>query len=265
MIARGRNGIGKSALALLARLAGSPVPDLRRGGRARSTGAADAEALIAADLALRRADGGLEVTPAGRAHLARAQAARGGSLDPFVAQHLSLEQGEVETSAGRAAVVIDAAESPLAWLARRKGRDGRALIEREQLQAGERLRADFTLAQMMPRVTSNWTSSVADGPRGASAGRFSETAIAARQRLRHALDQVGPEFTGLLLDVCCFLKGLEDVERERGWPRSSAKVVLQLGLDRLARHYGYDAQARGAARAEVRTWLADDAGFAVGE
>jgi Domain of unknown function (DUF6456) len=83
--------------------------------------------------------------------------------------------------------------------------------------------------------------------------------------LRHALDQVGPEFTGLLMDVCCFLKGLEDVERERGWPRSSAKVVLQLGLDRLARHYGYGGEARGAARAEVRTWLAEDARFAVGE
>ena len=92
-----------------------------------------------------------------------------------------------------------------------------------------------------------------------------ETVIAARQRVRHALDAAGPEFTGLLLDVCCFLKGLEDVERERRWPPRSGKVVLQLGLDRLARHYGYAAQAHGAAHAAVRTWLAPDAEFALSE
>ena len=87
--------------------------------------------------------------------------------------------------------------------------------------------------------------------------------VAARQRVHQALDTVGPEFAGLLLDVCCFLKGLEDVEHERTWPPRSAKVVLQLALDRLARHYGYAAQARGCAHAAVRTWLADGATFSV--
>ena len=260
---RAKDGIGRSAAALLTELARhGPV-----GVSARRSLAADADTLIAADLVLRLPDGGLEITTAGRAHLARAALARGDAgIDPFAGQHLSLAQEDIEAAGGRARVTVDLAESPLAWLARRKGRDGRALIEPAQLQAGERLRADFTRAQMMPRITANWTSAVAqDGHRGDRTATFTEAAVAARQQVRQALDQVGPEFTGLLVDVCCFLKGLEDVERERGWPRSSAKVVLQLGLDRLARHYGYGGEARGAARVPVRTWLADDVRFVIGE
>ncbi len=265
MTHRGNHGIGKSAAVLLARVARREAGT----GRASKPSAASAavKALLAADLAQVAPSGALEITDAGRAHLTRAALARvGAGIDPFTGQHLVLAPGEVDSDQGRARVAVDLTESPLAWLARRKGRDGRPLIEPVQLQAGERLRADFTRAQLMPRVTANWTAAVAqDGQRGARGMALTDAVVAARQRVRRAFDQVGPEFTGLLIDVCCFLKGLEDVERERGWPRSSAKVVLQLGLDRLARHYGYGVEARGAARAPVRTWLADDAQFALGE
>jgi hypothetical protein len=188
-------------------------------------------------------------------------------IDAFRAQHLHIRGDAVATEHGAAAVTIDDSESPLAWLARRKGRDGRALIEPHQLQAGERLRADFTRAHLMPRTTSNWESPMSGGRRGGgtSAGHFTDTMIAARQRVRHALDSAGPEFAGLLLDVCCFLKRLEDVERERAWPARSAKVVLQLALDVLARHYGFSGEARGAGRADLRTWFADDAKLSVPE
>ena len=182
----------------------------------------------------------------------------------FRARHLELALARVETDEGPIRAIIDAAESPLTWLARRKGRDGKALIEAVQLQAGEQLRADFTRAQLMPRITANWQAPVADGRRGASPGSFTDAVIAARQNVRHALEGVGPEFAGVLLDVCCFLKGLEQVESERGWPARSGKVVLQLGLDRLARHYGLSRVARGKPQAKVRTWLADDAAFVLG-
>jgi hypothetical protein len=69
---------------------------------------------------------------------------------------------------------------------------------------------------MMPRTTSNWSSPISSGRCGGErAARFTETMIAARQRVHQALDAAGPEFSGLLLDVCCFLKGLDDIERER--------------------------------------------------
>jgi hypothetical protein len=185
-------------------------------------------------------------------------------IDPLRAQHLELGRRQVRNDEGFSNVTVDEAESPLAWLARRKGRDGRALILPVQLLAGERLRAEFTRAHLMPRTTSNWSASVATGPRGASPASFTETVIGARQRVRAALDAVGPEFSGLLVDVCCFLKRLEEVESDRSWPPRSAKVVLQLGLDRLARHYGLHGEARGKATVGVRTWLAEDARFVVG-
>jgi hypothetical protein len=185
-------------------------------------------------------------------------------IDPLRARHFELGRRTIEGPTGTARVTVDEAESPLAWLAHRKGRDGRALIEPVQLLAGERLRAEFTRAQLMPRITSNWSAAVADGRRTAGPATFTEAVIAARQRVRRALDAVGPEFSGLLVDVCCFLKSLADVERERNWPTRSAKVVLQLGLERLARHYGLGAVARGRGKAEVRTWLADDVEFVVG-
>jgi hypothetical protein len=158
------------------------------------------------------------------------------------------------------AVYVDEAESPLVWLARRKDRDGRPFIAPAQLLAGERIRADFTRAGLTPRVTANWIAPVAQGRRGTADGTgFVDLVLAAKDRLARTLDAVGPEFAGLLLDVCCFLKGLETVERERRWPPRTARVVLSLALDRLARHYGIADEVRGAAGARTRVWQAEGA------
>jgi hypothetical protein len=186
-------------------------------------------------------------------------------IGSFRAQHLVLGEREVATESGRTTVVVNENESPLAWLARRRGRDGRVMIEPHQLQAGERLRAEFTRAHLMPRTTSNWSNPVPSDRRsgGHQASFLPDTVIAARQRVHHAIDAVGPEFSGLLVDVCCFLKRLEVAERERGWPARSAKIVLQLALERLGRHYGYSPSTRGRDRSRVRTWLANDAEFGV--
>jgi len=59
------------------------------------------------------------------------------------------------------------------------------------------------------------------------------------------------------------LKRLEVTERERGWPARSAKIVLQLALERLARHYGHIPSKSGRTRSRVRTWLADGVAFGV--
>jgi hypothetical protein len=183
------------------------------------------------------------------------------AINPFRAQHLSLTRRTIATADGAADVVFDEAESPLAWLARRKGRNGQPLIQAVQFQAGERLRTDFTRAQLTPSVASSWDPARAGGRRGQGGGTFTDAVVAAREQVRRALDAVGPEFAGLLLDVCCFLKGLEDIERERRWPARTGKIVLQLALDRLARHYGLAEEARGCAHTPIRTWLDADSKF----
>jgi len=63
------------------------------------------------------------------------------SIDRFRGRHLALAQRQIATGNGYASVTVDESESPLAWLARRRGRNGRALLDPHQLQAGERLRA----------------------------------------------------------------------------------------------------------------------------
>lgn len=181
-------------------------------------------------------------------------------LGPYRAQHGQISARERKADDPVDAMLFDDSESPLAWLAKRKDRDGRPLIDSAQFAAGERMRADFTRAAMTPRVTANWIAPVVQGRRGGEGiSAFSDVVIAAKERLNRAIESVGPEFSGLLLDVCCFLKGLETVERERRWPQRTAKVVLGLALDRLARHYGIATQATGPSRGSMRAWQAEGA------
>ncbi len=131
-------------------------------------------------------------------------------------------------------------EGPLAWLRQRKDRDGRPLITEPQFEAGQRFAADYARAQMQARITASWSATapcMRTQARGA-AGDISDAALAARNRVHRAMKAVGPEIGGLLVDVCCHDIGLEVVERARGWPARSSKVVLDMGLTSLARHYG---------------------------
>jgi hypothetical protein len=81
--------------------------------------------------------------------------------------------------------------------------------------------------------------------------------IAAKERVARALKAVGPELSGVLIDVCCELKGLEEAERSEGWAQRAGKVVLQIALTRLAKHYGIDAADRSSQR-RMRHWGSED-------
>lgn len=146
------------------------------------------------------------------------------------------EDGRVTREAprrGRRAVTVNLAESPLGWLA------SRGLVTARQVEAGERLRADYERAQMAPGVTMRWDAP----PRGrhaASQGLDPASAqIAAKARFDAAIAAAGPGLADILWRVVCAGEGVPAAERALGWPARAGRLVLCLALDRLASHYGF--------------------------
>lgn len=159
-------------------------------------------------------------------------------------------------------VDVDLAESPLAWLRSRRDRNGEPMVDDRQFAAGERFRRDHDVAGLVARTTMNWEAFTGSAERRASGAGggllITEAAMAARERVARAVAAVGPDLSGVLVAVCCEHRGLADVERDHDWPSRSAKVVLRLALDALARHYGLDAEARGPQGSRSRHWGAED-------
>ncbi len=129
-------------------------------------------------------------------------------------------------------------ESPLLALARRRDKSGQPFLSDELVTAGERLREDFELAQMGPKVAQNWdrflTAGVQGGVPATGVARGPE---AARARISAALRDLGPGLGDVALRCCCYLEGLEQAERRMGWSARSGKIVLRIALQRLRRHY----------------------------
>ncbi len=197
----------------------------------------------------------LRLSHVGRAWLRRC-AAEG---DAFRAQHQVRGGGEREIDGTRRPVLVNEAESPLGWLKSRKDRNGSPLLSEPQYEAGERLRADYWFAQISPRVTANWSALAPSerARRGApsSAADLRDEVIAAKARVMRALDEVGPEIGGILIDICCELKGLEEAEKANGWPQRAGKVV-ELRHERW-RESEKGADFRFGPEADVRTIDAD--------
>jgi hypothetical protein len=209
---------------------------------------------VALGLAIRQ-DGRLAASAQAISYLRRAMAER--EEEGFAAQHGEIEQVGMVVEGISQTVRRNLSESPLGTVARLKDKDGSAFLPEAAIEAGERLLADFTRAQLQPKITASWEprlSTRADGGRGGQAD-VADSAIDARRRFGAAVDAMGPELSGVAVDVCCFAKGLELVERERQWPARSAKLMLRTALLALGRHYD---PPRPDPRRRAHTWGADD-------
>ncbi|MCX8998490.1 DUF6456 domain-containing protein [Rhizobiaceae bacterium BDR2-2] len=200
-------------------------------------------------------DGAFHPRPEARNFLRRIFAADGEAA--FASQHGERVAAQMPGPEGRRVTVTrNLDESPLSHLSRLRGRDGHAFLPEDAVAAGERLLADFTRGQLQPRVTASWEPRLAQRGRGAPGGQaeLKDAALAARARFTRAVEAMGPELCGVALDICCFHKGLETVERERQWPARSAKLMLRTALMVLARHYAPPLRRASA----TRHWGADD-------
>jgi transposase-like protein len=157
----------------------------------------------------------------------------------FAGQHREWAERDVTEASGTRRVRYNLAESPVAVLGRRREKDGNLFLEADLVEAAERLREDFELAQMGPRVAQNWERFLTGSDRGGfkSDSGLAEGPNSARERVALALRELGPGLGDVALRVCCFLEGIETAERRMGWAARSGKIVLRIALQRLRRHY----------------------------
>lgn len=170
-----------------------------------------------------------EIAPAGRAALRQFGGAKSGAPVAGAMQ-------DPDDLRGTRPVTI---ESPVTALARRRDRDGNPFLTADLVVAAERLREDFEIAQMGPRVSQDWDRFLTGPVQGAPAARgvAGQGSRAARDRVSAALRELGPGLADMALRCCCHLEGLETAERRLGWSARSGKIVLRIALLRLQRHY----------------------------
>jgi hypothetical protein len=168
----------------------------------------------------------------------------------FAEQHRHVETAPNGT-------VVNLMESPLAHLATAAG--GRpAFLGPHHVEAGERVRRLVDRAQLQPRLTMSYSSTKTAGTRQTAAD-ISDLAADARRAIAEIHGLLPSDCAGVVIDVCGLLKGLQEIERARGWPRRSAKLVLRIGLDQLAQHYGLGPMALGRGTTRSRTWMSEGA------
>ena len=199
--------------------------------------------------ALRRTGEGLERTEAGVSVLRRLLADPSG--DGHAEQHRARTAETIERDGVPETVARNVLESPLDRLAASRDRDGAPFLPPALAEAGRRLRADFERGQLRSRTTMAWEApaSTGTGASGSDRTTLTDAAMAARERYARAIEALGPRLGPALADFVALEIGLADVEKGRGWPVRSGKMLLREALDRLAAHYAaHDRAAHDRAR-----------------
>lgn len=184
------------------------------------------------------ADGVLALRPEGGWTLSR-------TADPDALPETGGRPGFVEGEAtvvgpdGRPARLrANLGESPIAWLTRRQGADGRPLLSRQEAAAAEALAADHERCGVLGRLTMDWSPAPKTRGGGFAGLDPAERSLRAKARVHAALEAAGPGLREVVERVCLAGAPLEAAERALSLPRRSGKALLKLGLQRVAKAYG---------------------------
>lgn len=176
---------------------------------------------------------------AGRARVQRESA----DAAPFAQQHAPYGARPVmdaATGALRFATGVDPS-GPVGRLARISDAAGMAFFQGREIAAARQLWEDHAAAQLGLFRGADWTApprgSARRGPGGAQE-QAATGAIDARRRVSAALEALPASLAAALRAFLLEETGLDDLERARRWPQRSGKLVLKLGLELLADHYG---------------------------
>lgn len=193
------------------------------------------------------------ITLAGRAALNQMVAQHESKLRDYADASAELENGQ---SASEALVSEEMdprykrlrnvfAENPLTILARRRGKDGQPFLAEALVAAGERLREDYELSQIEAHQLIEWEAALWRDEEVVWDDDLAPAIVAARERLTEALQDLGPGLGDIALRCCCYLEGLETIEKVMGWSARSGKIVLRIALQRLEKHQKKAALAGG--------------------
>lgn len=130
------------------------------------------------------------------------------------------------------------AQTPVTWLARRVGPDGRPWLEPAEVAAAVRLALEAETALRGPSVTMRWDALPRVGAGGGAqpACEPGDRAMAAAAAVEAALSACGPA-RGMVEHICVRATALQAAEQALGLRRRTGKVLLRQGLQALARHY----------------------------
>ncbi len=201
-----------------------------------------AEALAVKDWIVLDGDGRVKryrITAAGRVALkemlAKQEGKRAGLTPPETGGKPALGSSGKQRARAR----YGAAESPLLTLARRLDKNGQPFLSPDLVAAGERLREDFELSEIKGQPSEILEKLVSENVAAPARKKDLKAggATAARARVFSALADLGPGLGDVIVRCCCYLEGMEAVERRMGWSARSGKIVFRIALTRLKRHY----------------------------
>jgi hypothetical protein len=189
-------------------------------------------------------DGALEAAGDGAYRLSesgQARVTRGRALpdEAFAAQHGQIVDRPVMDCDGEVRIARGYdADRLLRRLSSMRDGAGRAWLDRDELNAAARLRADWERGEIGMVRGSDWNAPMAGST--ARAGGMDGLMAArcdARRRFSDALAKLAGPLRCAVERVVLREEGLEALERAEAWPTRSGKIALKLALAQLAANY----------------------------